>query len=212
MTIHLPIARIDTIVCNQPKKASSGPSFGMKSIEISSQKTAKFFKWAGDDFNSAQQRFISGVAGILLQPWFDLNNKRVDEDTRKISTARTLAKIIAGMATGVLIRWGLIEASKMFTKTKETELERVKKAIEKKKINYKPVKTKFSKWEQCLLPKAYKDGLKSFREIKKYRMTFGTIAAVGVMFFTNFLIDAPLTTFLTNKFVKMFNMKNEGGK
>lgn len=203
MTIHLPIARIDSTVCNQPKKAGAAPSFGMKPIEINNN-TAKFFKWAGDDFSSAQQRLISGVAGILLQPWFDYNNKRVDEDTRKISTARTLAKIIAGMATGVLIRWGLIEASKMFTKAEATE--------NYLKENGKKYTKEIKKIHQCLLPKAYKDGTKSFREIKKYRLAFGTIAAVGVMFFTNFLIDAPLTTFLTNKFVKMFNMKNEGGK
>lgn len=187
-------------------KANNSPAFKGKVIEIRNPRYIKNIMKLGDDFNSAQQRAVSGVTGILIQPWFDLNNKRVDEETRVVSTARTLGKIVAGMATGVTIRWVLIKASEAFTKTIATEEARVKKAVEKGKNNYMPAKTCFKKWEQCLLPKESLN--KSFREIKKYRLAFGTVAAVGVMLFTNFLIDAPLTTYLTNKFVKMFTGKD----
>lgn len=218
MTINMPISRIDSSnnangsgafnVQNKPENTS----FKGKVWEIKSEKLAKNIGWLGDDFNSAQQRAVSGVTGILLQPWFDLNNKRVDEDTRIVSTARTLGKIIAGMTTGVLIRWGLIEAAKHFCKTTTTEQERINKLIEKEKakgtgkVITEKARTVFKPYEQWLLPKEYVN--KSFREVKKYRLAFGTVAAVGVMFFTNFLIDAPLTTYLTNKFTKMMTGKD----
>ena len=35
----------------------------------------------------------------------------------------------------------------------------------------------------------------------QYKNALGTIVALGVMTITNFVIDAPLTKFLTNKFV-----------
>lgn len=215
MTINMQIAKIDSTNIangggnfNAPNK-SNNPSFGFKPIEIKDDgKAWKFFKWAGDDFNSAQQRAVSGVTGLLIQPWFDWNNKRVDEDTRKVSTARITAKIIAGMVTGVSIRWVLIKVAEMCTKTENTEKARVEKAIEAKKTSFKPAKkaNEIKAWEQCLLPSKYKN--KSFREISKYNKAFGTVAAVGVMLFTNFLIDAPLTTYLTNKFTKAITGKD----
>ena len=36
----------------------------------------------------------------------------------------------------------------------------------------------------------------------QYRNAMGTVVALVVMMFTNFLIDAPLTKFLTNALVK----------
>lgn len=188
---------------------SAIPAFKGKVHEIKNDKLIKKIKWAGDDFNSAQQRFVSGATGVLLQPWFDLNNKRVDEDTRKVSTARILAKIIVGTFTGVLIRWGLIKAAEGFTKTAATEVRRVAKARLKHK-NVDGPDTEFTKKQQWLLPEKLKDPLKpaKFRDIRKYRNTFGTVAAVGVMLFTNFLVDAPLTTIFTNKFTKMITGKD----
>jgi len=212
MTIHLPIARINNSECRQQTKTGATPSFNGKVLEIKNLTTIKKINWIGDDFNSAQQRLISGVTGLAMQPWFDWNNKRVDEDTKKVSTARTLGKIISGMATGVVIRWGLIEISKAFTKTEATEnrrIEDLRKKAEKynKKFEELPRKqSEIAKWEQSLLPEGYLN--RSFREIKKYRNAFGTVAAVGVMLFTNFLIDAPMTTYLTNKFVKLFKGKD----
>lgn len=218
MTINLPIAGINNSKSNAENKIAysaiqnNTPTFNGKPIEIKNKKLVENIKWLGDDFTSAQQRLISGVTGIAIQPWFDLNNKRVDEDTRTVSTARTLGKIISGMATGVIIRWGLIKASEAFTKTEATEERRIKNLKEKALKKNKPFtelpkkQSQIAKWEQCLLPKDYLN--KSFREIRKYRLAFGTVAAVGVMLFTNFLIDAPMTTYLTNKFVKLFTGKD----
>lgn len=191
-------------------QANNSPAFCGSPIVIKSEKWIKKTNWVGDDFNSAQQRLVSGITGILMQPWFELTNKRVDEDTRKVSTARICAKIIAGTLTGVLIRWGLIKAADSFTKTEVTENRRVALARLKHKANIQPARKlkDIKKWEQCLLPEKLKKPGVKFRDIKRYRNTFGTVAAVGVMLFTNFLIDAPLTTFLTNKFVKVFTGKD----
>ena len=45
-----------------------------------------------------------------MQPAIDASNKSVDEKTRKVSVARTIAKIVAGTLTGFAIRYGCIKA------------------------------------------------------------------------------------------------------
>lgn len=183
------------------------PSFGMKTIEINDKGRAfKFVNWLGEDFNSAWQRGVSGATALLTQPFFDLRNKKVDEKTRQTSCARTTAKIIAGTLTGVGIRELFIKASAYFTQNIETDKHLVdigKKTVDKirKASEFKPI-------EQCLLPEQLKNTA-DYLSIKKFRGSVGTFVAVAVMVFTNFLIDAPLTTFLTNKFNKMFTAHNE---
>ncbi len=180
------------------------PSFGKTPIILDDKgKITKFISWSGDEFNSAMQRLTMGIAAILIQPFIDLNNKKVDEKTRKTSTARTTAKIIAGTTTGVLIRQGCINLIEKFTQNKEVlDYENAKAASKGKPL--KEIPKKFSKLQQWLLPKEFK-----VEEIKKYRNLIGTLVGLGVMCFTNFLIDAPLTMFLTN----VFTGKNkEGGK
>lgn len=193
-------------VQNSANCRSYNPSFGTKVV---TEKTAEEITKIGDKFTSAWQRLISGVTALLLQPAFDLNNKKTDEETRKTSCARTLGKIIAGTTTGVLIRWACVKATENFTKNENTE----KYLLDNKKIT--KIKTEFTHKEQCLLPEKYKHA--TYREIKNYRGAIGTLAAVGIMIFTNFLIDAPLTTFLTNVFTPMLSKhskqldKAEGG-
>ncbi|MFA7658647.1 MAG: hypothetical protein WCY19_04375 [Candidatus Gastranaerophilaceae bacterium] len=175
---------------------AGNPSFGFKPIEIKDEgKMLKFVHWLDSNFDSAWQRLVSGITALFTQPFFDLNNKRVDEDTRKTSTARTLGKIIAGTLTGVLIREGCIQAVKKCTQPKNLGEE-------------------IKNWKQCLLPKSLKDA--SNLKITRYRGAFGTYAAIIIMIATNFLIDAPLTTKLANYFNKQFhkNAKKpaEGGK
>lgn len=184
---------------------SQSPSFGIKILDDSGR-LARKINWCDDGFNSAWQRFASGLTGFMTQPFFDYNNKRVDDETRKTSTARTLAKITAGTLTGVGIRTLCIVAMDGFTKNNATEEELVKRALAKGKTY--PPKTTFTTKERFLLPeKAYGA---TFREIKKYRGAMGTFAALVVMVGTNFLIDAPLTTYLTNKIKPMFDdNKNE---
>lgn len=216
MSVNMPVVRIEPPQAGVKQPVSSrelknnghgdNPSFGV--LMKDDGKAFRTISWLGDGFTSAMQRFVSGITAIVTQPFFDLNNKNVDEDTRKTSCARTMGKIIAGTFTGVLIRKICIDLTKKFTQNKNIEIARYEKEKEKllskgKDItSIKPSRTEFKPWEQILLPKSKLEA--GAREIKKYRGAFGTFAAVAVMVFTNFIIDAPLTTYLTNVFVKKF--------
>ena len=187
--------------------AKNNPSFG---IEIKSKKVIAKIEWLGDDFNSAMQRLVSGATALVTQPFFDWNNKNVDEDTRRASTARTLGKIIAGMVTGVTIRQICISASKKFTQNEDI-LKYENKKAEKKGETLKSIPKIFEHKQQWLLPEEMKD-MATARQIRKYRGAIGTFAAVLVMIATNFLIDVPLTKKLTNYFVQKFKESNENKK
>jgi|GEM_PF-3574858 len=65
-----------------------------------------------EEFTTWQQRLVLGVASISTQPLFDYFNKDVDEETRKYSTARTMAKIIVGTSEGCLVRYMVIRYGK----------------------------------------------------------------------------------------------------
>ena len=126
----------------------------------------------------AINRAIMGATAIALQPPIDCFNKSVDEDTRRISVCRTLAKIIAGTTVGIVVRGSchkLVE--------KMTDL------------------TSKGKFSKSLIPKKY---LRTFIDnpalLKNYRSALSTGVAILAMCFTNFIIDAPLTVKLTNKF------------
>lgn len=182
---------------------SCTPSFGH---EIKSKNLIKKISWLGDGFSSAMQRGVSGVTAILTQPFFDWNNKNTDEETRKTSTARILGKIISGTLTGVTIRWACVKVADNFCKTADSERVRVEKAAEKAKEKGKvstAVAKKITTKNQWLLPEKYKEA--SYREVKKYKGAIGTFAAVLIMIATNFLIDVPLTTIMTNFFNKIFH-------
>lgn len=208
--------RID-ISRERQNKSNKIPSFGVR-VEVQNETIIDKIKWLGEDFTSAMQRLVSGVTALMTQPFFDLYNKETDEDTRSVSCARTLGKIIAGTATGVLIRHICIRATEIFCKTEETEKERVNKETAKNKKTIAPARTEFKPHEQWLLPKGFEK--KSFREIKKYRNAIGTFGAIGIMLITNFVIDAPLTAYLTNIFTRIITndpqppvqKKTEGGK
>ena len=123
-----------------------------------------------------ENRLLMGATAILTQPTIDYYNPRVDKETREISRNRTIAKIIAGTTAGMFVR-GASQA-----------------IIEKMtQIN---AKSRFSK---ALLPT---DRLKTLINtqafLKNYRNALSTGLAIFAMCFTNFLIDAPLTMFLTN--------------
>ena len=157
-------------------------------MTISNEKTLKSLKWVGEKVSSPENRLILGVTALMSQPFIDLNNKKVDEDTRKVSAARTVAKIIAGTSTGVLIRSGCIHAIDAFTKL-PTEI---------------TPDMKFKKLRTLFTPSA---GI--LKDLNQYKKSLGTILSLGVMVVTNFLLDAPLTKFLTNKFVDRINSKKE---
>ena len=152
----------------------------MPSMTVSNERALKSLKWIGEKVSSPENRLILGVSALMSQPFIDLHNRKVDEDTRKISAARTVAKIIAGTATGVLIRSGCIHAINAFTKLPSEITPNMK---------FKNLRTLFTP----------SPGLCA--NLNKYKKAMGTILATVVMMFTNFLIDAPLTKFLTNKFI-----------
>ncbi len=160
-------------------------------MTVNSETANKAINWIGRKISSPQNRLILGASALLSQPFIDLKNKKVDEDTRKISAARTVAKIIAGTLTGVAIRAGCIKAIDKFTKLPS-------------QIN---AGTKFKTLRTLFTPDSAITGALS--DLGQYKKSYGTIISLLVMVFTNFLIDAPLTKFLTNKFVDKIHEKDK---
>ncbi len=157
-------------------------------LTVKGEKANKAISWIGEQISSPENRLILGVSALMSQPFIDLYNKKVDEDTRKVSAARTVAKIIAGTLTGVLIRSGCIHAIDAFTKYPSQITPDMK---------FKKLRSLFAPSEGLL------------NDLSYYKKSLGTIISLFVMVFTNFLIDAPLTKFLTNKFVDKINEKKQ---
>lgn len=126
----------------------------------------------------AENRLIMGATALVTQPTIDYHNTKVDEETREISRNRTIAKVLAGTSVGILVRGSSYELVKKMTD------------IEGK-----------SKNSTSLIPKGY---LREFKQngkfLANYRSALSTGLAIAAMCITNFLIDAPLTVYLTNKF------------
>lgn len=182
------IGSISNSISQIPRKINQGIVNIVPKMTISNEKTLNGLKWVGEKVSSPENRLILGVTALMSQPFIDLNNKKVDEDTRKVSAARTVAKIIAGTTTGVLIRSGCIHAIDAFTKL-PTEITPAMK--------FKKLRTLFTPSPGIL------------QDLNQYKKSLGTILSLGVMVVTNFLLDAPLTKFLTNKFVDSINSKKE---
>lgn len=151
----------------------------LPNTECKNPKTTQFFKSTGENISSAEQRLILGASALMSQPFIDAHNRNVDEKTRKVSVARTIAKIIAGTTTGFIIRKGCIKGIEAMSQ------------IHKEGIPY---------YKTIFTPNGILDNMTD--AFKQYRNAMGTIVALIVMMFTNFAIDAPLTKFLTNKLVK----------
>lgn len=152
------------------------------------EKGDKFFKTAGKEISSAENRLILGVTALMSQPFIDFYNRDIDDETRKVAVCRTVAKIIAGTLTGFAVRKGTIGLIKACSK--------------------KPGQN-VAKWETIFTPKDVKDV--DTEAFKQYQNALGTFVSLGVMMFTNFLIDAPLTKYLTNKFNDKITPKNNNG-
>lgn len=152
------------------------------------EKGDKFFKTVGKEISSAENRLILGVTALMSQPFIDFYNRDIDDETRKVAVCRTVAKIIAGTLTGFAVRKGTIGL--------------IKACSQKAGPNV-------AKWKTFFTPK---DVTKVDTEaFKQYQNALGTFVSLGVMMFTNFLIDAPLTKYLTNKFNDKISQKNSGG-
>ena len=123
-----------------------------------------------------ENRVLMGATALLTQPFIDYYNPKVDKETREVSRNRTIAKILAGTTAGILVR-----------------------GSSQKIIENLTCMTAKSRWKRALLPT---DHIMSFIRVneffKNYKNTLSTILAILAMCVTNFLIDAPLTLFLTN--------------
>lgn len=133
-------------------------------------------------------RGIMGATALLTQPTIDYYNHRVDDETRTVSRNRTIAKIIAGTLVGMFVVRGPVHKV-------------VKKMTD---VNGKKI---YSKW---LLPKKYIKRLKENKdELTNYRSTLAMLMALIGMCYTNFALDAPLTTILTNLLNKKSKQEKE---
>lgn len=156
---------------------------------VAGEKADKVYKTAGREISSAENRLILGATALMSQPFIDFHNRRIDEDTRRVAVCRTISKIIAGTVTGYAVRKGSIKAIKACSQLPKEGV---------------------AKWRSFFTPKDLSKI--DTDEFKQYQNTLGTYISLGVMLFTNFLIDAPLTKFLTNKLnAKAIDNKNSGG-
>lgn len=162
-----------------------------KLITVKSEKIQNTMEKLGG-LSTPANRFFLGATALSIQPWFDFYNKDVDEKTRKISTIRTIAKIIVGTATGIVVRSKCIKWMENFTCSPE----QIKNMSESQK-----------KWATIMVPAhiPHEKFSNATRLLKKHRQALGSIVALGVMLFTNFIIDAPLTKFLTNMLTEKIN-------
>lgn len=163
------------------------------SIIISNKAEKVISQYIGKHINSPEQRLIQGATALALQPFIDYNNKSADEETRAVSVARTIGKIVAGTIVGVGIRYASIYLAKSFSRYTLTEGEKFITSIKRK-----------SKKDILLpnfKPDFYKEMTKEDFETKYDNTikTIGTLIATFAMMFTNFLIDAPLTKYITQK-------------
>ena len=153
---------------------------------IENEKIRNGITWVNKEISTPENRLILGATALMSQPFIDWHNKSVDENTRKVSVCRTVAKIVAGTFTGYFIRKGCIKAIDKWSKL-PTSVDKSGNKIKLTRLN-----TLFSP------SNAMSDLSDAFMQ---YNNALGTIVALGVMTITNFLIDAPLTKYLTNKFV-----------
>lgn len=192
------IGKVIYKVMEAPVKAAY-PLFPKDGV-VKSRAANGAIKWFGG-LNTMHNRLILGVTGIAIQPFIDLNNKKVDEKTRKVSVARTVAKILVGTATGVAVRGACIEL------------------LGKKcsQLGLKEAKGFYGKLKTLFVPNVpeIKNLTKPNQAYRDYQNAIGTFLGLIAMCITNFAIDMPLTKFFTNILIKKSAekaAKSEGGK
>lgn len=130
----------------------------------------------------AENRAVMGATAILLQPTIDSFNKKVDDDTRKVSICRTISKIVVGTLVGIAVRGSVYKLVQGMTNIAGN-----------------------GKWSKTLLPNKYIKSLANEETfIQNHKNALSTFLAIMAMTITNFAIDAPLTVKMTNVLVKNF--------
>lgn len=168
----------------------------------------------GTKLNSPEQRLLQGVVALGIQPFIDFRNKGTDDDTRAVSTARTIGKIIAGTTVGVCVRAGSIAITKNFSKFKINGQEIT---LAKKLTEQIAAKTKIIKFEKIdkrsiftpnIADKVIDMSIEDFeRKYNNFTKTWGTVLGICAMVFTNFLIDVPITKAITKHLTQEIKAK-----
>lgn len=155
--------------------------------------------------HSPQQRLFLGVTALPCLSFYDYFTSP-DEQTKKAALSKSWAKIIAGTLTGFTIRWAGIKFVQHFAQADWNPIKNEAQAIITKMEN---------KRLSALYPKSWL-GKRSItetdfiKEKEKYTKNTGTYFAILVMLITNFVVDAPLTAWLTNLFrEKVFKMNEQ---
>ena len=182
----LNVNRISTVARN----VTGAVAGAIPTVTIKGERANKIITWIGKNISSPENRLILGVTALMSQPFIDLHNRKVDEETRKVSAARTVAKIIAGTLTGVLVRKGCIKAIDAFSMLPSQITS----------------KTKWPWLRTLFTPDSAISG--ALTDLTHHKNALGTFLSLFVMTITNFAIDAPLTKFLTNKFVDKIKEKD----
>ncbi|MBQ3310697.1 hypothetical protein IJG72_01325 [bacterium] len=135
------------------------------------QKGLKFLS----NMSTTKQTIILMIPGLTINPAIDLFNKKVDDETRKFSACRSIAKELAGSSIGVGVR-ALCGMG-------------CEKLLKKGHL--------FGK----MLDKNAKDYLK---QLKEHAGIVGGISALGALLFTDFFVDIPFINFTNELLVKLF--------
>lgn len=148
-------------------------------VKESARKLEKMKKIDDIISRPAENRGILMVTALATQPAIDACNHKVNDETRNVSISRTVAKILAGGCVGMFVVRGPIY-----------------KGIEK----WTNVKGN-SKYSKALIPKRYFNELyNNPKFLNNYRSALAMAVILVANCFTNFLMDAPFTIFLTNLF------------
>ena len=180
---------------NKPAQSFGNATSVLRKGAIENKKISTVLK-KFSEFSSPEQRLILGVTALFTQPFIDLNNKRVNEETRLMAFSRTLAKIIIGTTVGVIVRKECIKHAKNYTEMIVTD-----KVDGIGKEACAALKNSF------LSPKFVRTYNTIYRD--NYVNAIGTFMGIGVSLITNFLIDAPLTQIFTNKLYKYLKDKGD---
>lgn len=130
-------------------------------------------------------RATLGLVAISSQPAWDYFNPKVDDDTARASAIRTGSKIVVCSSVGFTVRGLCYKLTEKYAHG--TQAEGSTLLTPKSILNETNKKVRNSK-------------------LKIHKNAFSTITALTVMLFTNFLVDAPLTTIVSNKFLKLANL------
>jgi len=137
----------------------------------------------------AENRAIMGITAIATQPYIDEHNKQVDKKTARASKNRTIGKIVAGTSVGCVVRKLTYD---MVDKCTDIDL-----GVEKVSNFFTP----------RAIVDCNQEMLKN--KMRNYKTALATILSLGAMLLTNFLIDMPLTTIISNHLNKKDTKKAE---